>query len=150
MPDVVHLHSRNAGRSDDDDARADSLAVFAKRLRKFRDERDWQRFHTPRNLAVSIAIETGELLEHFQWVDDETIRTTLEEQRDAIGQELADVAIYLIQLADVIGISLGEEIDAKIELNAGHYPVETARGSAAKHTEIRVRKAGEPERTGLG
>lgn len=144
MPDVVHLHSRNTGGPDEAATRADSIAAFAERLRKFRDERDWQRFHTPRNLAVSIAIETGELLEHFQWVDDETIRITLEEQRDAIGQELADVAIYLIQLADVIGISLGKEIDSKIEVNAGHYPVETARGSAAKHTEIRVRKTGEP------
>jgi NTP pyrophosphatase (non-canonical NTP hydrolase) len=144
VPDVVHLHGRNAGRPDEAATRADSITAFAERLRKFRDERDWQRFHTPRNLAVSIAIETGELLEHFQWVDDETIRTTLEEQRDAIGQELADVAIYLIQLADVIGISLGKEIDSKIEVNAGHYPVETARGSAAKHTEIRVHKTGEP------
>lgn len=54
------------------------------------------------------------------------------------------MAIYVIQLADVIGISLGKEIDSKIDINAGHYPVETARGSAAKHTEIKVRKAGEP------
>lgn len=144
MPDVVQLHNRNAGGPDEAATRADSIAAFAERLREFRDERDWQRFHTPRNLAVSIAIETGELLEHFQWVDDETIRTTLEEQRDAIGQELADVAIYLIQLADVIGISLGKEIDSKIEVNAGHYPVEMARGSAAKHTEITVHKTGEP------
>jgi NTP pyrophosphatase (non-canonical NTP hydrolase) len=144
VPDVVHLHSRNAEGPDDGAARADSLAAFAERLRKFRDERDWQRFHTPRNLAVSIAIETAELLEHFQWVDDETIYTTVEEHRDAIGQELADVAIYLIQLSDVIGISLGKEIDSKIEVNAGHYPVEKARGSAAKHTEIEVRKVGDP------
>ncbi len=132
MSDVVHLPKRNEATPGAETVGEDSLAGFAERLRSFRDERDWQRFHTPRNLAVSIAIETGELLEHFQWVDDEAISKLVEEQRDAIGQELADVAIYLIQLADVIGVSLGEEIKSKIDVNATHYPVDKSRGSATK------------------
>jgi dCTP diphosphatase len=112
----------------------DSLAVLAGRLREFRDRRDWRQFHTPLNLAVSISIETGELLEQFQWSDPDG--SQLEARREAIAEEMADVAIYVIQLADVLDIPLGEAIDSKIDLNERRYPASEARGSSRKYTQL--------------
>jgi NTP pyrophosphatase (non-canonical NTP hydrolase) len=113
-----------------------SLEDLARRLRAFREDRDWDRFHTPRNLAVSIAVESGELLEHFQWVDDEAVSEYVDKRRADIAEEIADVAIYLVQLADTLDLSLSDAISTKIELNDQRYPVELARGNAAKHTEL--------------
>lgn len=121
-----------------------SLDAIALQLRDFRDVRDWQRFHTPRNLAMSIAVECGELLEHFQWVDDKDLAAHLAEREDDVAEELADVAIYLVQLADTIGVSLSEAIADKIERNDERYPVESSKGSATKHTELRARNGGPP------
>jgi NTP pyrophosphatase (non-canonical NTP hydrolase) len=113
-----------------------SLEAIATRLRKFRAERNWERFHTPRSLAVSVAIEAGELLEQFQWVSDEEVANHVEKRRDSIQEELADVAIYLVQLSDVLGISLAEAIEGKISLNESRYPAAAARGSSRKYTEL--------------
>jgi dCTP diphosphatase len=118
----------------------DSLEAIAAKLRVFRDDRDWQRFHTPRNLAISLAVECGELLEHFQWVGDADLAEHLTERKDQVAEELADVAIYAIQLADSLELSLSEAIATKIECNAGRYPVELASGNAAKHTELHARR----------
>jgi len=118
----------------------DSLSTISAKLRAFRDARDWQRFHTPRNLALSIAVECGELLEHFQWVDDEELSAHLAGREDDVAEEIADVAIYVIQLADALGLSLSEVIAAKIERNERRYPAELSRGSAAKHTELSARR----------
>lgn len=115
----------------------DSLRTIADRLREFRDERDWHRFHTPRNLAMSIAIECGELLEHFQWKCDEELAAYVAKREDEVAEELADVAIYLVQLAETLDISLGDAIAAKIATNDQRYPSKLARGSALKHTELR-------------
>jgi dCTP diphosphatase len=116
--------------------RLDSLAAIAERLRAFRDERDWQQFHTPLNLAVSLSVECGELLEQFQWTDGDPTRTRIESHGERIREELADVVIYAIQLADVLDFPLGEAIDSKIELNARHYPPERARGSSRKYSDL--------------
>lgn len=115
-----------------------SLDAIAAKLRDFRDVREWQRFHTPRNLAMSIVVECGELLEHFQWVDDENLAAHLAEREEDVAEELADVAIYLVQLADSLGLSLSEAIAEKIERNDERYPVEISKGSARKHTELRA------------
>jgi dCTP diphosphatase len=115
-----------------------SLEEIAARLRDFRQARDWQRFHTPRNLAMSIAVECGELLEHFQWVDDEDLAAHLAAREEDVAEELADVAIYLVQLADTIGVSLSEAIEHKIERNDERYPVESSKGTAKKHTELQA------------
>ncbi len=96
-------------------------------IREFIAERDWRQFHTPGNMAKSISIEAGELLECFQWSD---------EARDGdwehVHEELADVMIYCIQMADVIGVNLDEIIQSKMAKNAAKYPVEQSKGSSAK------------------
>lgn len=112
------------------------LEAVTDRLREFRREREWERYHTPKNLAVSVVIESGELLEHFQWVDNKELERHVASHRDEIAEELADVVIYVIQLADVLEMSLPEALDMKIRLNASNYPVSTARGSNQKYTEL--------------
>ena len=133
--------ARFEGDAHDETARSeDSLSAIANRLRTFRDEREWERFHTPRNLAMSIAIECGELLEHFQWVSDDDIAAHVAERQQEVADELADVAIYVIQLADALGISLPDAIAKKIESNERRYPADAARGTATKYTELRSRR----------
>lgn len=96
-------------------------------IREFIAERDWRQFHTPGNMAKSISIEAGELLECFQWSD---------EPRDGdwehVHEELADVMIYCLQMADVIGVNLDEIIQDKMMKNTARYPVEPSKGSSAK------------------
>ena len=98
------------------------------KLRKFNEERDWEQFHSPENLAKSIAIEAGELLECFQWSD--------EFDRNAVSEEIADVMNYCIMLADKIGVDPKEIMLNKIECNAEKYPVEKAKGSSKKYNEL--------------
>lgn len=106
------------------------------RIRAFRDERDWMQFHDPKNLAVSIAIEAAELLEHFQWKDKAQSERHAVENKQAVAEEIADVAIYLLELADNLGIDLEKAIHEKLDKNAQKYPVEKARGVAKKYTEL--------------
>jgi dCTP diphosphatase len=106
------------------------------RIRQFRDERDWLQFHNPKDLAISVAIEAGELLEEFQWKDKEQAGRHAAENREAIADEIADVAIYLYELADVLDIDLGRAILAKLEKNAVKYPVEKSRGKSTKYTKL--------------
>jgi NTP pyrophosphatase (non-canonical NTP hydrolase) len=112
----------------------DSIGALLDRIRAFRDARDWRRFHTPRNLATAIAVECGELLEHFQWIDGDEAEHA-QRRIDSISEELADVAIYVFELADALAISLPAAIAAKIELNELRYPVHRARGRTDKHTK---------------
>jgi NTP pyrophosphatase (non-canonical NTP hydrolase) len=106
------------------------------KIRQFRDERDWKQFHDPKNLAMSIAIEAAEIMEHFQWVDRDKSLQHAAESREEIADEIADVAIYLIELADVTGIDLQTAILAKLKKNAVKYPVEKSRGSITKYTKL--------------
>ena len=107
------------------------------RIRKFRDDRDWQQFHDPKNLAVSISIEAAELLELFQWQTGEEATRFAAENKERVSEEIADVAIYLIELADITGIDLAKAIDAKLEKNAKKYPVDKARGVSTKYTDLK-------------
>jgi len=106
------------------------------RIRAFRDERDWLKFHDPKNLAVSIAIEAAELLEEFQWMTREESERHAAENREAVSDEIADVAIYLIELADLLGIDLATAINNKLDKNAIKYPVEKSRGKSTKYTKL--------------
>ena len=103
------------------------------RVVKFRDDRNWRQFHTPKDLALSMSLEAAELLEIFQWSG-----TDLEcrDKTDRIREELADILSYCILMADVCGLDLDEIMNAKIDKNEAKYPVEKARGSAAKYTEF--------------
>ena len=109
----------------------DDLALA---LRRFAAERDWERFHTPKNLAISLAVEAGELLEHFQWGTDEEIldRAATPGGGAAVAEELADVLIYLVRLADILGIDLLAAASSKIAANAERYPADEVRGSSLK------------------
>ncbi|MBR4455459.1 MAG: nucleotide pyrophosphohydrolase [Solobacterium sp.] len=100
------------------------------RIRQFTEERNWDQFHTPVNLAKSISIEAGELLECFQWNAEDF-------DRKHVCEELSDVMIYCIQLADKLGVDLDEIINRKMELNEQKYPAEAAKGNAIKYTDLR-------------
>ena len=97
-------------------------------LRRFRDERDWAQYHTPENLAKSVSIEAGELLECFQWSGEYDVH--------AVSDELSDVLCYVIMLADAIGIDLKKECLRKISENARKYPAEQARGRSDKYDRL--------------
>ncbi len=102
----------------------------------FRDERDWKKFHNPKDLAISIAIESMELLEHFQWKSVEEVYEVVESRIDSIRDEIADITIYLLSLADILDIDLSEAIVEKVKKNAEKYPVEKSKGRADKYTEL--------------
>ena len=103
------------------------------RVLKFRDDRDWRQFHTPKDLAVSMSLEAAEVLELFQWSGADL---ECAGKRGKLREELADVLSYCILMADVCGFDLDEIMNEKVEKNEAKYPVEKARGSAAKYTEL--------------
>lgn len=105
------------------------------RLRAFVEDRAWDAFHTPKDLALSIAVEAGELLEVFQWRDLQAADLTPDDRR-RIGEELADVVMYAVLLADKAGLSLWEAVDRKLAENARKYPIEKARGRADKYDRL--------------
>ena len=105
-------------------------------LRAFAEERDWDQFHSPKNLAMALAGEAGELLENFQWLTEEQSRHPSPEVLAAAGEEIADVLLYLIRLADKLGIDPVAAADRKMLANAAKYPVDKARGTAKKYTEL--------------
>jgi dCTP diphosphatase len=113
-----------------------SIAELTRIVRAFADSRDWQQFHTARNLVLALVGETGELAAEFQWVGDDEVGNALQDptKREAVSSELADVFIYLLRLADVTGIDLAEELKKKIAINEERYPADRAKGSAAKYT----------------
>jgi len=106
------------------------------KIRTFRDERDWAQFHNPKDMAIAISLEAGELLEHFLWKDSAEVAERIRTHGSEITDEIADIAIYLTELADNLGIDLLEAMDEKIEKNALKYPASLARGSAKKYTEL--------------
>jgi dCTP diphosphatase len=113
---------------------ADAFATLRDALRTFAAERDWDQFHSPKNLAVSVCVEAGELLERFQWVAEDT--PLAPDDVAKIREELADVLLYVIRLADKLDVNLFEAALSKIELNAQKYPRDKARGSSRKYTEL--------------
>jgi NTP pyrophosphatase (non-canonical NTP hydrolase) len=117
-----------------------SLEEIRNRIRKFRDERDWMQFHNPKNLACSISIEANELLEHFQWSTPEESLTIARKKKTEISHEIADVAVYLIELADNLGIDLAKSITEKMAHNEAKYPADKVRGSSKKYTEYKTAK----------
>ena len=103
------------------------------KILKFRDDRDWKQFHNPKDLAISISLEAAELLEVFQWSGADI---SDEGKQDKIKEELADVVNYCVLMADVCGLDLDEIVQEKIRVNNEKYPVEKAKGSAAKYNQL--------------
>ena len=114
----------------------DTLDTLRDTIRAFAAERDWQQFHTPKNLVMALSVEASELMEHFQWLTTEQSTTLDTTKRNEVAQELADVLIYLVRLSDVLGVDLAAAAQEKIRINAAKYPVEKAKGLAAKYTEL--------------
>jgi NTP pyrophosphatase (non-canonical NTP hydrolase) len=115
---------------------ADTLQLLAQQLRDFAAARDWQQFHSPKNLASALIVEAGELLEHFQWATEEESRRLSAEKREQVAGEMADVLLYLVQLATALEVDLGEAALKKIKTNAERYPEHLARGTSRKHDEF--------------
>ena len=115
---------------------ATELNALITSLRRFTHERDWEQFHSPKNLASALAVEAGELLEHFQWQTEAQSRAMAPDKVEAVSREIADVFLYLLQLSDALGVDLLRAAEQKIALNAQKYPVERARGNSKKYTEL--------------
>jgi NTP pyrophosphatase (non-canonical NTP hydrolase) len=106
------------------------------KIKKFRDERDWLQFHNHKDVALSLVLEAAEVLEHFQWKKPGEIEAHAKACKDEIADELADVAMYLFELADNLGIDLPQAIDAKLVKNAAKYPVEKSKGKHTKYDKL--------------
>ena len=113
-----------------------TIEALTAEIRAFRDARDWLQFHNPKELAVAIAAEAGELLQHFVWQDHRQSERRLVDRRDEIASEMADVAILVFELADNSGIDLAAAMRAKLARNEERYPADRARGSNAKYNEL--------------
>ncbi|MCX8195251.1 MAG: nucleotide pyrophosphohydrolase [Candidatus Micrarchaeota archaeon] len=114
----------------------DRVEDLKNRINEFCNERDWKKFHNPKDMAISIAIEAAELLEEFQWKDKREIEKKIKKEKHRIEEELADIYIYLLELSDMLAIDLIEAAKKKIEKNRLKYPVDKARGNAKKYTEL--------------
>ena len=110
------------------DARIHTLDELRTRLRSFADARDWRRFHSPKNLSMALSVEVAELLEHFQWLTEDQSRALPPAALQAVRHEVADVLIYLVELADVLGIDLLQAAQDKMVLNAAKYPADRPLG----------------------
>jgi NTP pyrophosphatase (non-canonical NTP hydrolase) len=104
----------------------------------FRDARDWKQFHTPKDVALSLVLEATEVLELMQWKNGDALDAKLAENKEALGDELVDVLYYTLLLAHDQGIDITAAFSRKMERNAQKYPIELARGSSAKYTELQV------------
>jgi dCTP diphosphatase len=112
------------------------IKQITEKIKKFRDERDWMQFHDPKNMAVSIILEASELLEHFQWKTTEEVEKYARQNHAEIKDEIADIALYLFELADNLGINLIEAMEQKLKKNEMKYPVEKARGKHTKYNKL--------------
>ncbi len=115
---------------------AKDIASLLEKIKKFRDERDWKQFHNHKDMAISIVLEASELLEHFQWKNNEEIEKAAKENREEIGEEMADILVYLLELSDNLEIDIIEAAEKKMRKNEIKYPVIKAKGTAKKYDEL--------------
>lgn len=115
---------------------SDSIATLTAEIRAFRDARDWLQFHQPKELAIAITAEAGELLQHFVWQSPEQSFQRVTERKTEIENEIADVAILLFELADNCGLDLAQAMRDKLARNEIRYPVAKAKGSNKKYNEL--------------
>jgi len=114
----------------------DSIAKITEEIKQFRDQRDWLQFHDPKNMAVSIMLEASELLEHFQWKTKSEVKEYIQSNRESVQEEIADISMYLFELADNLGIDLLEAMEKKLKKNADKYPAAKAKGSHKKYNQL--------------
>ena len=113
-----------------------TIEALTERICAFRDARDWQQFHNPKDMAVAIAAEAGELMQHFVWKTQEQTEQVITEKRAEITDEIADVGILLFELAHNLNIPLAQAMQAKLERNGLRYPADKARGNNLKYNEL--------------
>jgi dCTP diphosphatase len=115
-----------------------TVSELRERVLAFVRERDWEQFHSPKNLSMALSAEAAELMEHFLWASPEESRTVALDpaKRAKIAEELADVVIYALEFANITGLDIAASIEAKVEANARKYPVEKSKGRSAKYTEL--------------
>ncbi|MDZ7821880.1 MAG: nucleotide pyrophosphohydrolase [Candidatus Marinimicrobia bacterium] len=113
-----------------------ALKNISEKLKKFTHERDWEQFHSPKNLAMALSVEVSEIIEELQWLTEEQSSNLSKDKTEKIRQEIADVFIYLIMLADKYDIDLINAAEDKIMINEKNYPVKRSKGNAKKYTEL--------------
>lgn len=114
----------------------DSISSLTSRIQNFVNARDWRQFHNPKDLAVAISAEAGELMQHFVWQQEDQIEERVRSKRDEIASEIADVGILLFEFADNLGFNLGDVMAAKMARNEERYPVAKAKGNNLKYSEL--------------
>ncbi len=114
----------------------DRLESIRAQLARFAEERDWDQFHNPKNLAMALIAEAGELVEHFQWLSPDEAANLTEQTRAEVKLEIADILLFLVRLSDRLGIDPIEAAEKKLALNAEKYPVEKSKGKATKYTKL--------------
>lgn len=113
-----------------------SLADLQAMIRKFCDDRDWDQFHNPKDLSISLALEAAEVMEHFQWKNADEMAKHIKHKKGEVGEELADVFYWVLLLANKLDIDLVEAFQKKMDKNEAKYPIEKAKGSHKKYTEL--------------
>jgi len=115
-----------------------SVSALKEKVAKFRDERDWLKFHNPKDLSIALSVETAELEELFLWKDDKSVKRMRNDRKQLkrIKEEVADIGIYLLSLSNVLGIDLSAAVAQKLVLNAQKYPIEKSKGSSKKYDEL--------------
>ena len=109
--------------------------TLQERLKAFARERDWEQFHSPKNLAMALIVEAAELLEHFQWLTPEQSESLAEDKRREVELEMADIFIYLMRMCERLDVDLLKVVEDKIKMNAEKYPADKVRGSAKKYSD---------------
>ena len=112
-----------------------NIKQIQEQLSGFASDRDWEQFHTPKNLTMALSVEASELVEIFQWLTPEQSSNLNDKQMNAVNEEVADVAIYLLRLCDVLNINLSDVVENKIKVNGEKYPVDLSKGNAKKYNQ---------------
>jgi len=113
------------------------LSELALKLKDFAQERNWEQFHSPKNLSMALSVEVSELVEHFQWLTEEQSSSLEDELLSEVAEEIADIQIYLTRLADQLGVDIEDSVMKKLAVNASKYPVAKAHGNALKSTKFK-------------
>lgn len=113
-----------------------SITNLTKRIIAFRDARDWKQFHNPKDVALSLVLEAGEVMEHFQWKNKEEMEKYVKENKTAIGEELADVLYWILLMSHDLNIDALDALENKIKINEDKYPVEKAKGKHTKYNKL--------------
>lgn len=114
---------------------SDTLEELRERLAQFASDRDWDQFHSPKNLSMALIAEAAELVEHFQWLTEDDSKRLSGDKHDEVAMELADIFIFLIRIADKLDVNLAERAWKKIDINESRYPVDKVKGSAKRASE---------------